>query len=137
MVRWVVGSIIHGGPIELFLVPASVPAVVCAILSVVCAILLLLIGKSNPCGGSVFSLSLSEGSFTIYPTHVLSASLNKTFPSFLYNKQDKYTASRSGQVRSDGITSTSRTSCCSARLSGTGYSERRHCNYIVLAALSP
>ena len=25
LVRWVVGSILHGGPIELFLVPASVP----------------------------------------------------------------------------------------------------------------
>ena len=25
MVRWVVGSIFHDGPIELFLVPASVP----------------------------------------------------------------------------------------------------------------
>ena len=40
MVRLVVGSILHGGPIELVLVPASVPmtgvtkAVVCAILSV-------------------------------------------------------------------------------------------------------
>ena len=28
MVRWVVGSILHGGPIELFLVPASVPRLV-------------------------------------------------------------------------------------------------------------
>ena len=39
MVRWVVGSILHGGPIELFPVPVSAPwlvtkAVVCAILSV-------------------------------------------------------------------------------------------------------
>ena len=25
MVKWVVGSILHGGPIELFLVPASDP----------------------------------------------------------------------------------------------------------------
>ena len=40
-VRWVVGSIHHGGPIELFLVPTSAPrlvyipnAMVCAILSV-------------------------------------------------------------------------------------------------------
>ena len=32
MVRWVVGSILRGGPIELFLVPAK--AVVCVILSV-------------------------------------------------------------------------------------------------------
>ena len=41
-----------GGPIELFLVPASAPV----------------IGKSNPCGGSGFPLSLSEWSFTICPT---------------------------------------------------------------------
>ena len=50
---------------------------------------LLLLGKSSPCGGSGFPLSLSEWSFTICPTpynrkeNVLSASLNKTFPSFL------------------------------------------------------
>ena len=52
---------------------------------------LLLIGKSSPCsGGSGFPLSLSEWFFTICPTpynrtfkNVLSASLNKTFPSFL------------------------------------------------------
>ena len=48
---------------------------------------LLLIGKSSPCGGSRFPLSLSEWSFTICPTpynrkqNVLNASLNKTFPS--------------------------------------------------------
>ena len=48
---------------------------------------LLLIGKSSPCGGSGFPLSLSEWSFTICLTpynrtqNVLSASLNKTFPS--------------------------------------------------------
>ena len=40
MVQWVVGLIRHGGPIELFLIPASAPttgitkAVVCDILSV-------------------------------------------------------------------------------------------------------
>ena len=56
MVRWVVGSILHGGPIELFLVPASAPrritkAVVCEILSMGP---LLRIGKSSPCGGSGF-----------------------------------------------------------------------------------
>ena len=51
--------------------------------------LLLERGKSSPCGGSGFSLSLSEWSFTICLTpynrkyNVLSASLNKTFPSFL------------------------------------------------------
>ena len=50
---------------------------------------LLLIGKSSPCGGSGFPLSLSEWSFTICLTpynrkyNVLSVSLNETFPSFL------------------------------------------------------
>ena len=50
---------------------------------------LLLIGKSSPCGGNGFPLSLSEWSFTICLTpynrklNVLSASLNETFPSFL------------------------------------------------------
>ena len=53
---------------------------------------LLLIGKSSPCGGSGFPLSLSEWSFTICLTpynrknNVLNASLNKTFPSFHQNK---------------------------------------------------
>ena len=47
---------------------------------------LLLIGKSSPCGGSGFPLSLSKWSFTICQTpyngkwNVLSTSLNKTFP---------------------------------------------------------
>ena len=51
--------------------------------------LLLLIEKSSLCGGSGFPLSLSEWSFTICLTqynckqNVLSASLNKIFPSFL------------------------------------------------------
>ena len=40
-----------GGPIELFLVHVKEP--------------LLLIGKSSPCGGSGFPLSLSEWSFTM------------------------------------------------------------------------
>ena len=48
---------------------------------------LLLIGKSSPCGGSGFPLSLSEWSSSIcmtpYDVNKLSASLNKTFPSFL------------------------------------------------------
>ena len=50
---------------------------------------LLLMEKSSLYGGSGFPLSLSEWSFTICPTpynrkvNVLSASLNKTFPSFL------------------------------------------------------
>ena len=48
---------------------------------------LLLIGKISPCGGSGFSVSLSVWYFTIYlkpynrKQNVLSASLNKTFPS--------------------------------------------------------
>ena len=53
---------------------------------------LLLIGKSSPCGGSGFPLSLSEWSLTICLTphnrnyNVLSASLNKTLPSnYLFN----------------------------------------------------
>ena len=51
---------------------------------------LLLIRKGSPCGGSEFSLSLSELSFTFWRTHynrksnVLRASLNKTFPAFLH-----------------------------------------------------
>ena len=50
---------------------------------------LLLIGKSSLCGGSGFHLSLSEQSFTIclmpynHKENVLSASLNKSFLSFL------------------------------------------------------
>ena len=46
---------------------------------------LLLIGKSSPCGGSGFPLSLSEWSLCPPPynrkNNVLSASLNKTFTS--------------------------------------------------------
>ena len=51
--------------------------------------LLLLIGKSSPCGSNGFPFSLSEWSFTICPTpynrkyNVLSESLIKAFPSFL------------------------------------------------------
>ena len=50
---------------------------------------LLLIGKSSLCGDSGFPLSLSDWSFTICPTpynrkyNVLSALLNKTFPTSL------------------------------------------------------
>ena len=66
-------------------------AVVCDILSGVVHIkdTLLLIGKRSPCsGGSGFPLLLSVWSFTIYTTpynrqyNVMSASLNKAFPSF-------------------------------------------------------
>ena len=76
MVRWVVGSILHGGPIELFLVPASASrhgltkAVLC---HSICGMVhikepLLLSEKSSPCGGSGFPLSLSEWSVTIFLT---------------------------------------------------------------------
>ena len=98
MVRWVVGSILHGRPIELFLVPASAPRLVeqrSCMCHPVCGMVhikepLLLIGKSSLCGGSGFPLSLSEYSFTICLTpynrkyNVLNASLNKTFSSFCY-----------------------------------------------------
>ena len=56
---------------------------------------LLLIGKSSPCGGSGFPLSLSEWSFTICLTqynrkqNLLSASLNKIFLSFLLSLLDR------------------------------------------------
>ena len=86
-----------GGPIELFLVPASAPRLVYqrpCMCYPVCGIMhikepLLLIGKSSPCCGSGFPLSLSEWSFTIClmpynrKYNVLSVSLNKTFPSFV------------------------------------------------------
>ena len=67
MVQWVVGSILHGGTIELFLVPAS------GIYYPVCGMMhikepLLLIGESSPCGASGFPLSLSKWSFTISRT---------------------------------------------------------------------
>ena len=69
MEQWVIGSILHAGPIELFLVPASAPRLVCAGLSGMMHIKdpLLLIEKNSPCSGSSsrFSLSLSEWSFTI------------------------------------------------------------------------
>ena len=76
MVRWVVGSILHGGPIKLFFVPASASRLVYQRPWYVLSCLsggaykepLLLIGKRNPCGGSGFPLSLSEWSFTICPT---------------------------------------------------------------------
>ena len=67
MVRWVVGSILHV-LFELFLVPASAPRLVYnkgrGMCYPVCGMVhikepLLLIRKSNPCGGSRFPLSLS------------------------------------------------------------------------------
>ena len=100
MVRWVVGSILHGvDPLGYFSIQPVLHEwcnkgrgmcyPVCGMVHIKepC----LLIGKSRPCGGSGFPLSLSEWSFTICQTpynrkikNVLSASLNKTFPSFLY-----------------------------------------------------
>ena len=51
------------GPIELFLVPASAPRLVCGMCNPDCGMVhikepLLLIGKSSPCDGSRFPLSL-------------------------------------------------------------------------------
>ena len=57
MVRWIVGSILHGRPIGLFLVPASAPRLV-GMMHIKEP--LLLIEKSSPFGGSRgFPLSLS------------------------------------------------------------------------------
>ena len=69
LVRWVVGSILHGGPIELFLVPArcnkgrGMCYPVCGMMHIKEP--LLLIEKISPVGGSGFPLSLSEWCFTI------------------------------------------------------------------------
>ena len=98
VVRWVIGSILHGvDPLSYF----SFQPVLhdwcnkgCGMCYPVCGMvhikeLLLLIKKSSPCGSSVFPFWLSEWSFTICPMpynhkqNVLSASLNKAFPSFL------------------------------------------------------
>ena len=97
MVRWVVGSILHGvDPLSYF---SFQPMLhdwcnkgrgmcypVCGMMHIKEP--LLLIGKSSLCGGSGFPLSLTVWSFTISLTlynrtyNVLSASLNKTLPSF-------------------------------------------------------
>ena len=94
MVRWVVGSILHGvDPLSYF---SFQPVLhdwcnkgrgmcypVCGMVHIKEP--LLLIDKSSLCGGSGFPLSLSEWSLTICLTqynrrkNVLSASLNKTF----------------------------------------------------------
>ena len=65
MGRWI--DPLWGGPNELFLFPTS------GMCYPVYGIVhmkepLLLIGKSSPCGGSAFHLSLSEWSSTICPT---------------------------------------------------------------------
>ena len=62
-----------GGPIDLFLIPASPPRLVykgCGMYYPVCGMMhikesLLLIGKSSLCGGSWFPLLVSEWSCTI------------------------------------------------------------------------
>ena len=94
MVRWVVGSILHGvDPLGCFSFQPvlhdwcnkgrGICYPVCWMVHI--KLPLLLIGKSSLCGGSGFPFSL-----TICPTpynckqNVLSASLNKTFPSFLF-----------------------------------------------------
>ena len=67
MVRWVVGSILHGGPIELFLIPVSGPRlmyVLSCLLDDAYKITLAAKRKEYP----VFPLLLSEWSFTICPT---------------------------------------------------------------------
>ena len=77
MVRWVVGSILHGvDPLSYFSFQpvlhdwCNKGNVVCAILSGMVHIKepLLLIVKSSLCGSSRFPFSLSEWSFTICPT---------------------------------------------------------------------
>ena len=68
VVRWVVGSILHGGHIELFLRDwCNKGCYMCYPVFGMVHIKepLLLIGKSSPCGGSRFPLSLSEWSLTI------------------------------------------------------------------------
>ena len=90
MIRWVVGSILHGvDPLSYFSFQRvlhdwcnkgrGMCYSVCGMMHIKES--LLLIGKSSPCGGSGFPLSLSEWSFTICPTpynrkyNVLSATL--------------------------------------------------------------
>ena len=86
MVRWIVGSILHGvDPLSWCNKGMCYP--VCGMVHIKEP--LLLIEKNSPCGSSGFPLSLSEWSFNIclMPYHrkynVLIASLNKkTFPLF-------------------------------------------------------
>ena len=72
MMQWFIGSDLYGGPIELFLVPASAPmtgvtkAMVYAIRSGMVHIKDPLSSPSS--GSSRFPLSLSEWSFTICST---------------------------------------------------------------------
>ena len=77
MVQWVVGSILHGMDPLTYLSLQPVLHDKCnkgrGMCYLVCGMVhikepLLLIGKSSPCGGSGFLLSLSEWYFTICPT---------------------------------------------------------------------
>ena len=61
MVRWVVGSILHG--VDSMTGECGMYCPVCGMMHIKEP--LLLIRKSSPCGGSGFPLSLSEWSFTI------------------------------------------------------------------------
>ena len=98
MVRWVVGLILHGvNPLSYFLFQPvlhdwckgrGMCCPVCGIVHIKEP--LLLIGKTSLCSGSGFPFSLSEWSLTIClmpynrKENVLSASLNKTFPSLFF-----------------------------------------------------
>ena len=98
MVRWVVGSILHGVDLLSYFSFQPVLYNWCnkgrGMCYPVCGMMhikerLLLIDKSSLCGGSGFPFLLSEWSLTIClmpynrRKNLLSASLNKTFPSFL------------------------------------------------------
>ena len=102
MVRWVVGSILHGvDPLSYFSFQpvlhdwcnksSGMCYPVCGMVHIKEP--LLLIDKSSLCGGSGFPFSLSEWSLTICLTpynrryNVLSASLNKTFLSLSLIRQ--------------------------------------------------
>ena len=73
MVRWVIGSILHGvDPLSYFSFQPVFHDYCSSMYYPVCGMVhikepLLLIGKSSPCGGSGFSPSLSEWYFTICP----------------------------------------------------------------------
>ena len=87
MVRWVVGSILHEvDPLSYFLfqpVPYDWCKKCCGMCHPVCGMMhikypLLLIGKSNLCGGSGFPLSLSEYSSDFIYDYIASDILRLT-----------------------------------------------------------
>ena len=99
MVRWVVGSILHGADTLSYFSFQPVLHYWCnkgsGMYYPVCGMMhikepLLLIGKSSLYGGSGFAISLSEWSFTICVTpynrrsNVLSSSLNKNISFHFY-----------------------------------------------------